>query len=386
MQQPLKQKERLREREPIIHSILDLLASRESFLILSHKNPDEDAYASSVSMGLILSKFQKQAAIYLSDRVHEHFQYLMDICLYNSIEVIQKYDHDRTIEAVIVCDTPKPEMLDLPEDVAKMIRDESVPVIEIDHHLGADSRYIGSPGLQLVDEASSTCELIGHMLMELESRDDLLDTFQIDNPFTRNIVLTILTGIVGDTNMGQYLKSEREREYYELFSDKYNSILSRETTRKTNFSNRHEVFNEIRRLSGSEKVCRDFFEEKKRIVGSIGYVALDEKEMEHLNNHAGRDDIVSVARSFADFLAEEAGKVSVISYYDFTGDLPLVQFRVRRSAAYRDYDLRNLLEKFSIENGGGHEGAIGFRFPADQVEDYRALTGRILEGLREEVN
>jgi nanoRNase/pAp phosphatase (c-di-AMP/oligoRNAs hydrolase) len=380
------QKERLTEREPVIHSILDIMASRQTFLVLSHKNPDEDAYASCVSVGLILSKFQKQAMIYLSDSVHEHFQYLMDICRYNSIDVVNEYDPGQDIDSVIICDTPKYEMVDLPGPMGIVIQEERIPVIEIDHHLGADSRYIGSPGLRLVDEASSTCELIGHMLMELESREDLLETFQIENPFTRNVVLTILTGIIGDTNMGQYLKSDREREYYDLFSEKYNAILARETTRKTNFSDRHEVFSEIRRLSKSEKICRDYFEKKKRITGSVGYVTLDKKEMEYLDSHAGSDDIVSVARSFADSLAEEAGKVSMISYYDYTGDFPLVQFRVRRSAAYREYDLRNLLEKFSIENGGGHEGAIGFRFPAHEVEDYRELTKKILDGLREAVN
>ena len=36
---------------------------------------------------------------------------------------------------------------------------------------------------------------------------------------------------------------------------------------------------------------------------------------------------------------------------------------------------------FSIANGGGHEGAIGFRVPAAEVADYGAYVKRLVDGI-----
>jgi len=44
---------------------------------------------------------------------------------------------------------------------------------------------------------------------------------------------------------------------------------------------------------------------------------------------------------------------------------------MRRSQHYKQYDLRDLLKIMHIHNGGGHEGAIGFRLPKDAVNEYQ---------------
>ena len=73
--------------------------------------------------------------------------------------------------------------------------------------------------------------------------------------FPRNLVLAILTGIIGDSNMGQYLKSRREKRYYQIFSGMFNDMLSRRTTKKTNFSTMDQVFTELQKLSDHEEDC-----------------------------------------------------------------------------------------------------------------------------------
>jgi nanoRNase/pAp phosphatase (c-di-AMP/oligoRNAs hydrolase) len=84
----------------------------------------------------------------------------------------------------------------------------------------------------------------------------------------------------------------------------------------------------------------------------------------------GEEAIVSAARVLADRLAEESGKLGLVVYYDNPERSDLVQFRLRRAGAWKSYDLRNLLGVLAISNGGGHEGAIGFRVPRGEIGDF----------------
>ena len=60
-----------------------------------------------------------------------------------------------------------------------------------------------------------------------------------------------------------------------------------------------------------------------------------------------------------------------------------MQFRLRRAGAWKKYDLRQLLTMFSISNGGGHEGAIGFRVPRGEIADFAAYVTTLVEGIEE---
>jgi single-stranded DNA-specific DHH superfamily exonuclease len=90
---------------------------------------------------------------------------------------------------------------------------------------------------------------------------------------------------------------------------------------------------------------------------------------------------VSTARVVADRLAESSGKLGLVAYYDNPEHSDLVQFRLRRAGAWKKYDLRGLLERFAIENGGGHEGAIGFRMPRSEIPDFQAYVATLLQGI-----
>jgi nanoRNase/pAp phosphatase (c-di-AMP/oligoRNAs hydrolase) len=121
--------------------------------------------------------------------------------------------------------------------------------------------------------------------------------------------------------------------------------------------------------------------ERKRSSPSLGIVALSDREMEPLYGRFDEDTIVSTARLVADRLAEESTKLGLVAYYDNPKSSDLIQFRVRRSGVYKKFDLRALLALFSIKNGGGHEGAIGFRFPRSAVQDFPAFVEKIVSGI-----
>jgi nanoRNase/pAp phosphatase (c-di-AMP/oligoRNAs hydrolase) len=368
----------------IIDNIIDAVANRQGFLLLGHKTPDEDCIASMVAFALLVSKFSKHTCIYLGKQIHEHFHYLLNICIYNSIPILYQGDElPGTIDTVVLFDTAKPSMIEANEMIQNVLEEESTLKMEIDHHIGSDSEYFGRESYCLVTEASSSGELVGHILLRLKKNKKLLKRFQIDDLASRNIVLAILTGIIGDSKMGMYLKSDQEKKYYRVFSGMFNELLVQKTTRRTNFSDMQQVFQEIQRLSRKEEKCFNYFVDRKRFSRSLGYVILGEQDIARLSVEFDNDTIVSVARGVADILAEESKWLGLVCYYDPPEQSDLVQFRLRRSHQYKAIDLRTVLKSFSISNGGGHEGAIGFRIPKSEIEDLELYVDQMIEGIED---
>jgi nanoRNase/pAp phosphatase (c-di-AMP/oligoRNAs hydrolase) len=91
--------------------------------------------------------------------------------------------------------------------------------------------------------------------------------------------------------------------------------------------------------------------------------------MEYLNSEFDNEIITTVTKAIANTLAEKSGRLSLICFADGKGTEKLVQFRMRRGHLFRSFDLRDVLQLLNIANGGGHEGAIGFRFPKKSIPD-----------------
>jgi nanoRNase/pAp phosphatase (c-di-AMP/oligoRNAs hydrolase) len=374
----------IQEKNRIIANIIDALARRKGFLVLGHQNPDDDCIASLVAFALLAGKFNKTSVIYLGKPIHEHFQYLLNICQYNAIPVLYEGDPvPGPLDTIVLCDTPKPDMIEAGGAVRELLRGPKVLKIEIDHHLGSDSAYFGHRDYRLVTEASSASELIGQVLLKLRCYTRLLKRFHIQDLVSRNIVLSVLTGIIGDSRMGVLLKSSRERRYYRVFSTMFNELLVQKTVRQSNFSDMSQVFQEIQKLSLSEERCFRFFLQRKRFSVHVGYVVLGPEETRRLHRQFGRDTLVSTARAIADELAEQSGRLGLVCYCDPPEESGLIQFRLRRSQRYKDFDLRSVLERFGIENGGGHEGAIGFRLQPSGVPDLDEYVERLIQGIEQ---
>jgi len=373
------------EKNKIIDNIINALHERQHFLILGHKIPDEDCIASMVAFALIVSKFSKNAYIYFSETVHDHFQYLLNICTHNAIHCCGPIDsNNKSIDTIVTCDVPKPSMVDSNPQIDSLMNNPDILKIEIDHHLGADSKYIGDDGFCLVTEATSSSELVGLLALKLRKRADLLQRYHIHNPLSRNVILSVLTGIVGDTNMGQYLQSRRQKRYYDIFSNLYNNLLIEETTKETNLMNKDDVYREIQRFSAVEEDCFFYIDERKKFSGSIGYVVLGKSDMDYLTRKFDNDTIVSVTRSIADHLAEESSRLGLVAYDD-SNNSNLIQFRLRRSQGFKIFDVRRVLEIFSIGDGGGHEGAIGFRIVRDRISDIGGFVEKLIAGIEKEL-
>ena len=185
--------------------------------------------------------------------------------------------------------------------------------------------------------------------------------------------------------MGKYLKTKREQRFYRIFSSMFNDLLSDQTTKAGNFSNQDEVFTELGRLSDSEARCHDAFLNKRRSTDHVGFVVLDGDATNALYEEFDHDTIVSASRSISDVLAEENGYLSLVVFFDHPSVSNLIQFRMRRSQAFKRYDLREIIKLFSIENGGGHEGAVGFRIPSPEIDDVEEYALRLVERTEEAI-
>ena len=371
-----------RRRAQIAETFLDAMVNRDRFLLIGHRNPDEDCIASMVAFGLLLTKFNRKPAIVFNQENWEKFPYLLNICKYNSIDVIGTSEEiTGDFDTIVACDTPKPDMIDFRDSLQPLMDDPKVVVMEIDHHLEADGQYIGQPGYCLVDEASSTCELIGYLALRLDRRPALLNELGISEVFSRNFVLAIVTGIVGDSKMGQFLKSRREKRYYRYFSRLFNRMLIRKTDKDSgNFSSIEDILNELEKLSEEEEQCYNEFISHMKKTRYLAWIAMDEMVMIPLREKYDNETIVTMAKYTANLLAEESRYVGLMAYYDHPDKSDLIQMRMRRSSAFKDLDLRDVIAHFRIENGGGHEGAVGFRVPKLKGPEFEAFIQEIVDG------
>ncbi|MFW6368121.1 MAG: DHH family phosphoesterase [Spirochaetota bacterium] len=373
------------ERNRIIERIITALDQRSGFLVVGHTNPDEDCLSSMVGFALIAKKFAKTVSVLLEGPVHDNFDYLLRICRYNSIEIAYSLSEDLEYDTIVVCDTAKPALLAKCDGLLEAIHDPQSLTIEIDHHLETDSEYHADRKYALVDQATSSCELVGVLGYKLAVHDTFVADRQIPEIFTRNVVLSILTGVVGDTQMGKFVQNRKERRMYNAFTQIFGAMLFEKTSEQSsNVASINQLFQELKKLSKQEEECFDAVYRKRRSSSLVSYVVMDQAEYDELLRSYGEESVSTVLRTIADSLAEDSGYVSLVAYSATGEKAGVLQCRARRSKHYKGLDLRSVLEKFNVQNGGGHAGAIGFRFTIAELpcppDEY---VKKLVDGLNE---
>ncbi len=277
---------------------------------------------------------------------------------------------DRAGLFFVVVDTPKPAMIDHVQlfDVAR--KDTSVLKIELDHHLEADARYFGDPDYRLVYEASSTCEIIGRLALKMEKDFALKERYQVGEFLTRNLVLAILTGMIGDSQMGRFLKSRRERWFDARFSSSFERMLERKTRSGSgNFPNKEQVFEALAALSDDEDACYRFMSKTTAQVGPVSFACWTPRLPATFSRPTATTRRSPSRRPSSTGWPKRTAAWVLLGYYDDPGLSPFVQFRLRRSQAFTALHLREALALLKVTNGGGHPGAVGFRIEREAVPD-----------------
>lgn len=371
------------EKNKTIWRIVNLTMANSSFLIFGHTCPDEDCVASVTALGLLLRKFGKKVCIYLESAVQRPLQFLADVINYNGIEFYT--DALATIEkpdVIFVLDTPKPDMIATDEYGYSFLNDPAILKVEIDHHFDADAHTVSTPEFSLLMHASSTCEIIAHICYKLSQRPEVLQTYEISDLYSRNIVLAMLTGMVGDAKTGSYLFKKRDKKFFEYFFNKFNKLLvKKRRINSNNITDGYEILNIISSLSTSEHKILNKLLEHSDYANKIGSVFLDELASTQLFNMADYAQVIGVVKTATNAIAETAGLVGISAYYDPPDISNNVQYRVRASKEGTFLNLLSVLLELNIDDGGGHPGAIAFRFDKQKfsAEDFNRMNQIIIE-------
>ncbi len=143
-----------------------------------------------------------------------------------------------------------------------------------------------------------------------------------------------------------------------------------------------QVFQAIEDLSQEEKKCFETIIRKKQTLSGLAFSVFDQEESRELFSTYGVDTVIAVTKTVADKLAETSGKLGLVAYYDPPEVSDMIQFRLRRAPGYTEADLRSVLEQMHITNGGGHPGAVGFRFHKEELSDFTPALHTILEKIQ----
>jgi len=196
--------------------LIQLINTKEKFLIASHENPDQDAIGSTVSLGLGLERLNKKVFLYNESGVPESLRFMPGSNrIFNSISKIPD-----DIEIVFIVDCT--DSLRVGRSFNKYYENlEDVITVTIDHHLTSKN----NTDFCIVDhKASST----GYLIYKLLKNDLKVD-------MSLEIAKNIYASIVGDTGSFSYSNTDSDTlkvagdlldmgvDPYEIFRNMYES-------------------------------------------------------------------------------------------------------------------------------------------------------------------
>jgi hypothetical protein len=367
-----------------IRNILNLIMHSSKFLLLGHSYSDEDCVSSMLAIALLLRKFDKCVTMYVKDNFPPSLAFFQKICEYNEIELIVKSSDGLTKPDVIfILDTPKPDMIALDDRILDFFLQKNIPKVEIDHHFSKDARHTGDAPYQLTLHASSSCEIVAIICYKLSKQKTVLEKHGIGELYSRNVVLTILTGMIGDAKLGNYLSTRRDRAFFKYFLNKLGDILKKSHyINSSNISSPDEILHILEEISEKEKFL--YIEISKKITKNenIGLLILNEEDSSNLQKKADDfQDFIAVVRRITGELSDNPNFASVSCFYYPENISNFVEFRVRAGEAVKGIDFRQVIEdlKVPLGNGGGHPGAVCFKIEKEKIADLDEYVRNILE-------
>lgn len=366
---------------------VSLIGEKENFLFCGDIDPD--SVGSMVSLALFLRLMDKQAAVILPNGLNENLSYLTNILNHNSIRILNT-EHEirdlrKSVEVVIICDTANAKLIPFSPTLQEEFVQKSVQVIEVDHHFGADSEAVTEGGIKLFREANATTEIIGELLQNLARKFP-----ETTDPFSqRNILIGLITGLLGDTASGKAILFQKDFDYW---MKKLGGRLTQNTRwRKTKNGRSGDSKNS--KFDTPEQIreyldCLTIQQEEYLAVlmnridrqDGFGFLNLMSSAYEEVENICKPND----SDWFADILGfllnrvpEETGKVGVVYYNGKNAEgEDCVFIKLRRSTEYDGFDLRQMEDPIKkafdgrYMGGGGHSGAASFRVASHDEKDF----------------
>ena len=323
-----------------LSAVIDAIVASRSIVIVSHTNPDADAYGSSCGLGWCLKAFGKQVV------VHNDHGFIPRYRIIPGAEEVVAGPWaslgDEDLLIVVDCGAA-----DRVGDALLTNLKQAPMVINIDHH--ASNTMFGRLNY-VVEGASSTSELVFELMRALEDRHGRKDLI------TRDAAACLLSGIIGDTGSFRY-----------------------PSTTATTFRVAAEL---VERGAAPDILTQELFATQSLVAlrlqsDALGAVTVHPNgfaevivTQEMLKKHGA--DILD-----ADSLAERARDIEgvrVSALYKQDVDIWRISLRSRRGVV----DVSAIAQSFG---GGGHKAAAAFRWRRDLStlqNELRAAIAKVL--------
>lgn len=374
-----------------LRDAVNIINTNKSFLFSGDIDPD--SVGSMLSLSLYLNLIEKKVFLILPEKIGENLDFFEKIIEYNEITILRNKEQIETIkdeiETVIFCDTANTKLLPHYSYLEKNILARKPNVIEIDHHFGADSEDLTDYGVKLFRKANANTEIIGNILLTYHGKYP-----KGPDPFyQRNIILGLMTGLLGDTVGGKVISFQEDYDYWMDMLEKNLKNITRwrefDAERKTDnrsskFGDLKQILEYLNRLTAEQEACFNLLNKRVELKGQIGFLDLLPSTQEEVK------DTFSDFNSywFADILnfilnsvPEKTGCAGIVVFAgQNTEGEDCFYIKLRRAVKFSGIDLRSaefLLKELFGElymGGGGHASAVSFRIHTmDEKEFLRRI-------------
>ena len=379
-----------------------LIQSNENFLFSADIDPD--SVGAMVSLALYLRIMGKQVYIVLSNSLGENLDHLEKMIEYNKIHTLRNADEiagvKNGIDVVIFCDTANSKLIPFFPTIREHLLSRNVPVIEIDHHFGADSEKLADQAVTLYQNANATTEITGELLKKIHQKNP-----DLPHPFNqRNIVISILTGILGDTMGGRVVS---HKQSYVQWMGTLGNKLKRNTRlrkpngvrpgddRTTKFQNPQQIQKYLTRLSREQEICLNALQQRMVTDGDVESLNLLNSTYSEVEAFCRPFDspwftyVLGFLLSQISDSTTSSTKLGCIYFHGKNAeDKDCIYIKIRRSGHYSGIDLRttesHLRNAFQDKymGGGGHPGAVSFRVHCHDETQFLANFERIITAIK----
>ncbi len=384
----------MKEKKPIdgstwdsnLSQAVDLINSSNSFLFSGDIDPD--SVGSMLSLSLYLDQLEKKVFLIIPEPLGDNLDFFEKIIHYNSIRILRTQDDIDTvkdeIEAVIFCDTANTKLVPFYPHISKSILSRKPNVVEIDHHFGADSEELTDYGIKLFRNANANTEIIGDVLEMLYDKNP-----ERPNPFSqRNIILGLITGILGDTVGGKVIHYKEDYDHWmQKLGDQLKNITRwrdsdekrTEDSRTSKFGDATQVLDYLNKLTEDQESCLNLLNTRIESKGNMGFLSLLPSSYEEVHGTCQpfeSDWFVDIMGLLLNSVPEQSGHAGIIIFEGKNAEAQdCIFIKIRRAVDFSGVDLRTgegkIKELFGdlYMGGGGHAGAVSFRIhPLEEKE------------------
>lgn len=388
--------------EENLEQAASIIESHHTFLFSADIDPD--SVGSMMSLALYLRMLDKQVYMVLSNSLGENLNYLEKMIEYNGIHTLRNPEEiswvKNVIDAVIFCDTANTKLVPYFPYIWENLLSHNIPVIEIDHHFGADSETLADYGVTLFSRANATTEITGELLKKLHEKYP-----EKPHPFNqRNIVISILTGILGDTVGGRVVPNKQN---YVQWVGSLGNKLKRNTRwrkpngvrpgddRTTKFGNPQQILEYLNRLSEEQKNCIKTLKKRMVVDGevcSLNLLNSTYSEVQDVCRPYNSPWFAYILGFLLDQIPGSSSKLGLVYFHGKNADdRDCIYIKMRRSSEYSGVDLRttecHLRAVFGEKymGGGGHPGSASFRIHPHDENEFLTRFEKVVDALKSSI-